>query len=584
MANERPSYPIETLNDIIDAAEYYDTRRRFDALLDLAADACLTAPLETPPIKELTTDQKVIAQYGILGLRAAYETWMGYDGSTDNTHLAPLLSPGDFVDTADMSIIQRVEQFGKQLIDEAFMVLGEGADKQVELFKYGTRDQKVEAACWLDERLSKMVFDDSRISQEPGSQTIRIDLAGKYDDEINNDRGRTFYHPARLSPKLTGVYPNNELRPTCLMTSILAASFFEKAGAKYLHAGVMQGADFGTAQSLMNLLNDELDRGSSPALVRDKYRQAITTITDEVYADTGFHAAIYAKIEDDQWIQVDPNMDGTAGLWRERADDVNNASLLLYERADIPHLQLSVPLTVCYDVPQSAREVVRYSLGNPLVIDTLQSDMLLGDQVKERVYSEVIYPYIMQIIKQMAVDHPGLDAAIYKLFFTPNQGSSHEGSIVKEAYNDVFDRYVLWGESLEAVQRRMQADPEYLQRRLEDIAHLSTAIMVKISQYALTDNNLTNRVHLAAELGLPHARIGFSVLSDFAAYCDDSLPPSFWATYWPSVIPVSQQTDRKGNTPRQQERLRRYFEHHQTSELTFINIIDKLDSFLSDAS
>src|SRR5690606_21858595 len=68
------------------------------------------------------------------------------------------------------------------------------------------------------------------------------------------DESAHFYPPHRISPKFIGSYPTPNVQPSCLSASIIAASFFERAGKPVLHGGVTTpGNEAGTELLLYTL-------------------------------------------------------------------------------------------------------------------------------------------------------------------------------------------------------------------------------------------------------------------------------------------------------------------------------------------
>ena len=124
---------------------------------------------------------------------------------------------------------------------------------------------------------------------------------------------------------------------------------------------------------------------------------------------------------------------------------------------------------------------------------------------------------------------------------------SYDESVFFDNFDKYWQRYVLWGMSHEAMMERCRRDEAFLRRRIEDIKQLPfIALSGAMSTYANDHSYFTHtlgrhvRTHDALEVGAPAYRIGCAVLSDFSSYCDTNLSPSFWLTYWPSKVSVTE--------------------------------------------
>lgn len=227
-------------NDSYDTQRFMDSlldKLKFDDLYQTAWQMCLDAPLpassrsaEKSPLHDLTS------KLGIRGIGTVYDcTVPGANALPVESLLIKkyatdslLRDPTAFCDCYDPDVTQKIEAFGAKVINEAYYCLGFDVDAEIERFKTAeTVDEQFEVLDWLLERVTNI-----------GRGKTDLD---EHEEEVDTDTQSSlyFYHPIRLSPKALGTYPNEHLSPTCLMKSILIASFLERTGANYMNAGVM---------------------------------------------------------------------------------------------------------------------------------------------------------------------------------------------------------------------------------------------------------------------------------------------------------------------------------------------------------
>ena len=583
------AYP-EAVHDTLERAM---TRVHFDRLLEFATAVCLRAPLDSVEVPAPTLESELVRKCGALGLRTALELIdevevMGADADEERSVRldAPLREGERFADWSDPEIIARVTQFGKQLIDEAFTVLGEDADSYVEKMKVPERESQTEALKWLAGRIMDLKEDKER-------------------HRFNDDYGSTFYHPARLSPKLIGTYPDTLLAPTCLGASVLAASFFERAGVEYMHAGVMEGSGDRHIRDLaITLEGYESVLGAEHTLLREVVEGQTDKMISTYLSDNGYHAAILAHIAGDIWLQFDPYMhafDDLDGVMGDRCAAVKNALDSYSELA--PQLQLTVSREY-----KSVMEVyVQDAMGLRTDMYTDEDwqaqayDMMISREHNPKaMYDTLIKPILRELFAKVMRDRE-LSQDTYEPFCIELLGGEtdeldeseidmstlhmvhvHVSSPAEAAFRAMYAKYVEWGYTREEVADRMGRDPEYAARRMQDMTTLPHLVCLELMQQDVRGELPTGAAHEAMEVGLPHTRIGFSVLHDFAVYFDDALPPSFWAANWSSLAVTSEYIDRDANTSRQIDMLVNHAEYQDERYLTYIKSRVKLRKFMQE--
>lgn len=220
----------------------------FDDVLDTAIETCLTdAAIFETALKEVrekrreTTEYNLVATLGLWGVRGAVEQASvgleldGYERDFRDTHSGKsILYPEQLGEGPNREVQEKIEAFGKALLEESFNVLGEDAAEKAESFQAMDQSDRIATLEWLLNRIAQI--------RDAALKPIGQEGAG-VDKEVGNAYNRIF-HPARLSPKLIGKYPNVELSPTCLGLSILCASFLEKAGVPYMHAGLVRSNSY----------------------------------------------------------------------------------------------------------------------------------------------------------------------------------------------------------------------------------------------------------------------------------------------------------------------------------------------------
>jgi hypothetical protein len=106
---------------------------------------------------------------------------------------------------------------------------------------------------------------------------------------------------------------------------------------------------------------------------------------------------------------------------------------------------------------------------------------------------------------------------------------------------------------------RLKRDQAYLARRCQDMNLVPYMALLSIQSdlcnSIIQDGRQLEIPHSIMEVGLPAYRIGASVLSDFAVFCGDDVPPSFWMAHWPSMLSLTEHLPEE-TTPIQHEVIR----------------------------
>lgn len=539
---------------------------RFEQLLDVARDICFSGEFSGYDSKYISTDEnaKIVQTGGVLALRAALELssgrekWNGfsdldeYDADKLVTLDAPLRSPNIFHDKTNADVVVKIEAFGKQLIDESYAVLGPEADEHVRVFQTGDLKEQVKSIVWLNARIQEL--------------TKGADVS--YSEEVEQ------YYPFRLSPKLLQNFPD-EVRPTCLGVSILAASFFEKTKADYMHAGVAVSGQEMQMEGMVELF-DYLESRSEhlPTDFYESVQQKRLDIIDRLYLDRGFHAALYVKCADYRWLQVDPNYHATRFVNVVVADKLNETYSTLKEFEQIaPNLELGQPMPLFACFQTGSKYLIEHyykNLPEDLLDNALRTILSATDSVPQKIYDEFIEATFERFSRDdtlhEAIRYIAEDLASCTVF---SEYTKQDEKYLQEIFYKVFEKYFVRDRSFDEIRRMCQQDDAYMNRTINDLMCLPIITCVALGLDDVTMNVLDAKEHRDLELGLPYSRIGASVLSDFSVYYDDSLPPSFWPAHWSSLIPMTESMHRRGNREAQASALRNQVAWNSLRNLTY---------------
>jgi len=530
------------------------SKLHFEELLKYATEVCLSKPPDYAAIQQAPTSPEaaVVAKLGLRGLRAAVEISTEYvfvgprkediepqdlTAPKDDIFFvnldSPFIYPETWSDPLDIDIINKVRTFGEQLLAEAYRGLGADVYLKIDELKAAqTPAEQMSVIHWLDRRIVKMTNNIS----SPGNDSVEDDAENKH-----------FYHPARLSPKLTGIYPKNSLTPTCLSISIIAASFFEQAGLNTLHAGVNESGSektIGTGIVLTAKTLDDFNDKYSLNLA-DPTKSAISSVKqkliDTYKREDAQHAATLVQLMDGQWVQFDPNYSATHLI----EEDLSNKVLiktfgLLDEFRDIaPGLELTTILSGSITSSEMFEDIFEQQDANIIAsLKVTARELLLStssESIPQAIFDTCVLPFYQQVVDDeylTLLQEAVTGDRIWSLFTDDYE------SILQERFYGMFERYVLWGDSIDTFTARVKTDEGYLQNRIDDIIALPFMIAVAVGKKD-AEENTPWYTHYKLDIGLPATRIGYAVLSDFAAYDETSaLPDSFWMSYWAGNVSV----------------------------------------------
>ncbi len=578
----------EAKNALQGRMEQLLTAAAFDELLSMAEEVCLSYPYEraAPPAAAENDEAMIISQLGTRGLKAALELGLNIIPSdmavnteeVESEKQRPMLLdtpfrlPKSFSNEIDFSVLAKAESFGNALINESFSILGQDAFAQLELFKQAkTIEQQLKVVAWLDERLDSL----NTLARQP--------------EEATNTNDSHLYHPIRLSPKVVGSYPNHTLPPTCLGMSIIATSFFKRAGVDVLHAGVEQSffdnsdiaaVDF--VRSLKQIITDRYNL-SIPDPVQSAIDAIEVRFSDRLTRNDAHHAAVYVRLLDGSWLQMDPNYHATVHIDR---DVINNKldldfNILSELRSISPGLQLAEYLSPYITIADSSHEVATSHIPN--IVDTLRQitesvlpGLIDDESIPQKIYEECILPFftisggderLAELQRVLRVD---VAEAEWDEFESPLQ----------VAFYKAFEKFVLWGDDVNSFLERLRIDPAYYKDRIEDIVLLPFLMMVSMTG-SEADGPPLFTSHAAVELGSAEMRIGLAVLSDFATYTDAPLPASFWLSHWASDVPTFEYLDGASHSDREDSLVRNNVIYHNNHPLTSYKNGGIIKEFLS---
>lgn len=541
----------------------------FYELVACTSEACLVSPrrvdrhvAELAVSHQPSSGDRLISRLGLWGIRSALEmksdpdafTLFGEDHPDYVDAGFAMRAPTYFSGELDPRIQRMFEALGRSVLDEALLCLGDGVIEKVDEYQAATTlTQKREVIDWLLNRVERIRL---KTRNRAGDATQDQDTNSDGTEDGAESREDYFYHPARLSPQFIGQYPDINLEPTCLGVSILIASFFEKAQAPYLHAGVAESLKQNVRRELMGTLTKIKKIAARwDIIIPDDFAMAISDAmgtNEKVLAmDDGYHAAILVKLDDDAWMQLDPNLGGNISI-RQRGDveelngvfddlkRIGHGVELMFDNPGIGLNTLLEYLMEGYaDISPSVGEIDAYLRDNTGITIQDLADRFLkpvlffdGDKTVAEV-QEVVRRFLKYFVLE---DSDGTDAS------DPYVDDKF-ARVINYAFPDADSS------SLAACLERCRRDPWYRQRRAEDLK-LAPLVFVYSVVTDLANAVIEGRIvdqHKRMEFGLPAYRIGACVLSDFAVYCGDDLPPSFWLTYWPSHVAVTEHIHRAGS-------------------------------------
>jgi len=529
----------------------------FQELLELAEETCLTTSPEYPEAAPATGEAAIIASIGSRGLKIALELDLGiikeysrsapYESEEDEARAArqitlssPIKFTKEFTPPTDLTVLAKAEAFGSRLMEESFRTLGQDAYEKADAFKNATTaEEQMEIIAWLDTRIRKMT--------EPA-------------DYVPATVDTVHYHPARISPKFIGVYPNTQVEPTCLSVSVIAAGFFRRAGVeKLLHADVSKNKTEQTAAYTLDMIHDLPENLSRHGLsFSDPVKASVDTITQQLTDYEcrleAHHSAVYVQLADATWAQFDTNFKATTHLIDPETNDklMTSWEELRLLAPFAPNVELTSRFydPYNYDFSTLARYVINEQ--EPGVTEALSAaaTIELAKDTDEPL-GERIYELIDSIFFNGDESQPeGLLGAINRTIKDAGviTYSGYKESHLRSVFYTLFHKYVLWGNAPTTVLEQAQSDASYAQNRVEDIASLPFLMAISLARDSFLDSVGEAVVHPVVELGLPEQRIGLAVLSDFAAHTNSPLSPSFWLSHWPGSVPIIENLDRASHS------------------------------------
>ncbi len=525
----------------------------FKGVYDLAVEACLR---QLPEIKPVPVDGRdVLHRLGMRGVSTALNCLAnpgyyagGEQESPDNSKFyisptSPVRYPRAFGDTLQPRVQEKIYRFGEGLLAEAYLTLGTDVHGQIEAYKAAeTDEEQIQILEWLHRRMKAMTKRDQ--DQEALSQQQRQKELG----EAYDPNEEYFYHPIRLSPKAVGQFPHHNISPTCLGISVITSSFAEQVGARHLHAGVMmthhESLNDLFSESLMENAYNTLQAGSD-VLALEMYRAYLKAIKDR--PDRGMHAVTLIQLKSGCWYVVDPNYNASYKFEERESGVIEAAATTLQNYSSTLPYGIELDVDLCH---RSSAATVFNMLHHDDKDHEFDDDRLRDLLTSHDSESLAARAYDIFCSSGFRVGTDEDADKHQRLLFDPDTAigyDTHDQPRFFDNFDKYWQRYVLWGMSNEQMMTRCRQDEAFLVRRIEDIKQLPwvalsgvIASMANDHPYHLRYNDRYVRYHDVLEVGEPAYRIGCAVLSDFSSYCDTKLSPSFWLTYWPSKVSVTE--------------------------------------------
>lgn len=507
--------------------------QRFDELLRVADALCLK---ESPNYQETAPvggEAAVVEKLGTRGLKAALEftngTLMyraevpsGLDIEDIIIEDTPMRKPTQFGKSLNRSALRKAEQFGAQLMKESIDILGPDAVDMIEVFKNAqTLQEQFTVIEWLEDRIAKIA-------------------KAHVNDENSDVRDGFFYHPIRLSPQAIGSHPNTTASPTCLGVSVIAAGFFQAAGADVLHADVAEQDDDASALVLLHHIKSlETNHIHDAPLVKESLQRMSSALEKHLNRRSARHAAVYVKLGDGCWVQFDPNFHATTATSFEKSDRaLTNTLVQLNATKEIaPGLESFVALEGMdenigmhmLDLGQQFDTDRLLQLRNE-VAELYASG--ISESLAQRTYETIVQPFVFGSvnIEYVRDDLTDLETAVEPGFTE---------DLFENRFHALFAKYVLWGEDVDTFLERCSEDLHYLGNRVADTETMIRVLLVDFTR-AHIDAYTPYKIHASIEAGLPAQRIGLAVLSDFNQFTDSQLGPNFWLSNWPGDVALTE--------------------------------------------
>lgn len=530
-------------NELLRNAEHHYDVHNFDDLYNYAVEVCLQNEPILKPFETDNPEAAVVRRLGARGLSNAlaielndkstfyFASPMMPDelGSNDEfiTATFAMRQPERLHQPTNEMIQAKIMAFGEQILDEAYTSLGSDVEKMVDKYRAAETDSdQVAVLDWLEQRIRDL---------------------GKQGLDWENDYDHMFYHPVRLSPKALGQYPDNNLRPTCLGVSILAASFLRHAGAPLLHGGVMALHTEKDREEIALATHHIAQQGkvSLPDSTRQRLLTKVESLSDDM-ASRAFHATTLVRLKSGSWYVIDPNYDASYVATPKNSTKFQTTYETLTEMEAIaPGMEIplsvgcgeisTLVLDVAARLKTTKKDVLRFTdVLKQATPETLQIDAY--NAVRESIRAAKSYISKLDIKDTLWLLDREMDFNLGWRFNTS----------FEEGFSKIWESFFLQNETSEAILSRIERDPSYAVRRAEDLCTLpQITILVALGEFIKVEwgAERDQYAHERLELGLPAYRIGAAVLSDFASYNQNNLSYSFWASHWPSTVPLTEFLD-----------------------------------------
>ena len=552
-------------DDWLEKLTAYTDEEGFNELIAFAEKVCLSKPFIRPQAQAVTAQSRIIERTGLRGLRAALEVQLGAEGNDDFTDATgfvsslkigadtPVRYPTAFSGVFNYSQAATIEAFGHALLEEAYQVLGSDADAQVDAFLQATDAAgQIEVLRWLDKRACAIAKDEHGILLNAEALSL---------------------HPTRLSPKLMGVYPTITLPPTCLGVSLLTASFLEKAGATYLHGGVMvtrHQHEMKIASIVLGFLESlALKKFNcfAPEYMRNALANKIHELEEGPYQENTYHAMVLVRLRGGEWYQLDPNLElSGAFLFKESHPKLDRYYDTLNSLKDsAPGLELAADI----EAPGLLSILTAFlQLTEPEMLISSKGLIMLVSQcgaesLADTVLNNVVRPFFY------AQRDKEFDEVTRFVFDRTIKEEEGEPSVLQYHFQKVFTKYVLGSRTC----AELMATWEDIGSFTESLCAIRFLPFFTLVSYitVLLQSKQDYEQHQTFELGLPRHRIGAAVLSDFGSHYDFGLSPGFWLNTWCSLVPISETLPLPAHTRRQQIMRRNLLLHTDSRKLTYLS-------------
>lgn len=528
---------------------------RFERLLSTAEQLCLSEPPVYPEYKATENVQAdVVTRLGVLGYRYALESVINEnDGCQvfDESMPHPLREPTYYNGPLNRRLLEKAIAFGDALITESFTVLGADANDWVEEFKSAENDEdQIGALMKLHDRLKEL-----------GRSTKGM-------EEI--EAPRSVFHSIRISPKAVGSFPDHNFPPTCLGIAAIGAGFLKKAGAEFMHGGVMQMARHSQYLDLVELamlaVKPQIEGSigtTVPSDIVDRLDKKIQEVMDVLFDDSGTHSALMVRLTSGTWFQFDPNLDASTQLDPSLDDGPGVSSQVLdWAYKDLtgsrdlaPGLELTVTLSDYISV-SSIWPLHLEKLGP---IEEKDIDELFSSDAEvsvESIRQLIVDRYLFRDLDENPVDF--IKELFFENYVTEDEGGAEELSI-NNVSKRAIKQFVIDGDSVDGLAEKYRNDEETRQSIVQRIKCLPLLIGFMYGN-ELANGTPIDYTHPRLEVGLPEASIGLAALHNIGLDVAEDLSAHFWLAQWPSHIVPPDVVSKKSKSPGQNAVITRHLE------------------------